>query len=296
MRYFIIKFKEAILRIFYTIIWFEPIWFFLNREGRRIFFQERLKFGPLEKRIASDLKRDGIAITHISELFPGKNFLPELQKFSYEARSKAEVSRKKKFLLDLWGSNPIIDLDEPFVKLSLETLVLNIVSKYLAVCPKFYYYLLNVALPVPEGERAVQSQRWHRDPEDKKMCKMFIYLNDVDEETGPFFYVKGSQYGGKWRYFYPQAPPHGVYPPEGALENTIPQSEIFTAVGRAGTIIFCDTSGLHKGGYAKARERIMFTAGFITKASRWKAQYRYPEDFFQQISKKSQLLKYAVKP
>lgn len=294
MRHLIIKFKEALLRIFYTVIWFEPIWLFSNREGRRIFLRERPKFSPLEKRIADDLKSDGIAITHIDELFSGQNILQELQKFSNEARSMSEVSRKKKFLLDLWGLNPIIDLEHPFVKISLENSVLNIISEYLAVCPKFYYYLLNVALPVPEGERAVQSQRWHRDPEDKKMCKMFIYLNDVDMETGPFFYVKGSQYGGKWRRFWPQRPPHGVYPSEGVVENHIPQSEIFTAIGRAGTIIFCDTSGLHKGGYATGKERIMFTAGFITKASSWKAQYHYPENFIEQIYKKSRMVKYAL--
>lgn len=288
------QFKEILLRIFYTIIWFEPIWLFLNREGRHVFFKERLNFGFLEKRMAEDLKREGIAVTHIDELFPGKNILPELQNFSQEARSKAEVSRKKKFLLDLWELNPVIELKNPFVKFSLEDKVLNIISGYLGVCPKFYYYLLNVALPVSEGEGAVQSQRWHRDPEDKKMCKMFIYLNDVDEETGPFFYVKGSQYGGKWRDFYPQSPPHGVYPPEVAVENTIPQNEIFTATGRAGTIIFCDTSGLHRGGYATKKERIMFTAGFITKASRWKAQYKKPPDFKEKLEKLSPLAKFSL--
>ena len=292
----IIRLKETFLYIFYTIIWIEPIWFFLNKKGRRIFLKERLKFGLLEKRIAEDIKHDGVAVTHIDELFPGKNFLPELQKFSHEARNKAEVNRKKKFLLDLWGPNQVIDLEQPFVKLSLEDRVLGAISEYLGVCPKFYYYLLNVALVVPEWERAVQSQKWHRDPEDKKMCKTFIYLNDVDESTGPFFYIKGSQHGGKWRNFYPQRPPHGVYPPEGIVEKTIPPNEIFTATGRAGTIIFCDTSGLHKGGYATKKERIMFTAGFITKASSWKAQYRYPSNFTELVSPKSDLLKYALEP
>ena len=74
---------------------------------------------------------------------------------------------------------------------------------------------------MPEGSEAVSSQRWHRDPEDRKLCKVFIYLNDVDENAGHFTYVKGSHYLGKWGKLFPQKPPKGFYPPSGAVENIV---------------------------------------------------------------------------
>jgi hypothetical protein len=291
---FFIRIKESILAVFYFIRWQRPVWFFINREGRRLYVKNLPELNNIQRRIVEDLKRDGIAFTNINELFSGQIILPKLQEFSSELRRQARLSGKKKFLLDLWETSQEIDLSQPFVKLSLEEKVLEIVSAYLEMYPKFYYYALNVALPVGKGEEAVQSQRWHRDPEDKKMCKMFLYLNDVDEETGPFIYVRGSQDGGKWRNLYPQKPPHGVYPPEGEIEKIIPAEEIKISTAPAGTIIFCDTSGLHKGGYATAKERTMFTAGYISKASRWKHQYKTPENFEEKLAGKSEIVKYAL--
>lgn len=40
---------------------------------------------------------------------------------------------------------------------------------------------------------------------------------------------------------------------------------IVCAKGKAGTLIFCDTAGLHRGGFAVGRERIMSTGFFPSK-------------------------------
>jgi hypothetical protein len=114
---------------------------------------------------------------------------------------------------------------------------------------------------------AMHSQLWHRDPEEKKMIKVFIYLNDVNENNGPFFYVKGSQPSGKSKIskFAPQYLPKGSYPDEATVKNTILLDQIVCAKGKAGTIIFCDTAGLHKGGFAVEGERKMSTGFFPSK-------------------------------
>ena len=47
------------------------------------------------------------------------------------------------------------------------------------------------------------------------MCKVFIYLSDVDETAGPFIYVKGSAMRGTnpaYRTLFPQKKPLGSYP------------------------------------------------------------------------------------
>jgi ectoine hydroxylase-related dioxygenase (phytanoyl-CoA dioxygenase family) len=126
---------------------------------------------------------------------------------------------------------------------------------------------------VPIDSEAYLSQRWHRDPEDKKLVKVFMYINDVDEGTGPFTYVVGSQYGGKWRYLFPQRPPAGSYPIQGGVEKIVKQSDIKVCVAPAGTIIFCDTSGLHKGGFSTEKSRLMSMSCFVSSASRYPKNY-----------------------
>jgi ectoine hydroxylase-related dioxygenase (phytanoyl-CoA dioxygenase family) len=141
---------------------------------------------------------------------------------------------------------------------------------------KLNYYDLAITLPIEEGSAPVQSQRWHRDNEEKRMCKMFIYLSDVDETAGPFTYIPGTVRGQRLGHLFPQRPPEGNYPPEGALGKVVPENERRIMTGRAGTVIFCDTTGLHRGGYATKRERLMYTVFFTAPSWTDKRYYTMP--------------------
>jgi hypothetical protein len=112
----------------------------------------------------------------------------------------------------------------------------------------------------------IASQNWHRDGEDRQVLKIFIYLNDVDEETGPFMYVKESIKGLKYGKLFPQRPPEGSYPNE-SVDKAVSPEDIKLCLGKAGTVIFCDTTGLHRGGYAFSKERTMFTASYQASSS-----------------------------
>jgi hypothetical protein len=91
-----------------------------------------------------------------------------------------------------------------------------------------------------------------------------MYLNDVDEFAGPFTYVRGSQPTSKNSYskLFRQKLPWGSYPEESAVLAKTSSEDQFVATGSAGTIIFCDTAGLHRGGFAKTKERVMATGFF----------------------------------
>lgn len=284
-----------VTRPYYLVRGSWPVWFYLlNRKGRKLHARYRPELTTVQRRLISDLKRNGIAVSHIDELLPQRGLLSVLRGYADKLLPDANVRKGKIFQKELWDSCPVIDFQNPFTRLALEKSVLEIVSGYLDVWPKFRVLTLNVTIPVPLGSEAIKSQRWHRDPEDKRMCKMFLYLNDVDEAAGPFVYVPQSHHGGKWRRFFPQRPPKGYYPPAGAVEKAIPQSELRTMTGRAGTVIFCDTSGLHKGGYATSKERIMFTAGYNTEASLWPIQFKYPDGFNVVTADLHEMAKYAL--
>lgn len=115
------------------------------------------------------------------------------------------------------------------------------------------------------------------------MLKFFVYLNDVNEAGGPFTYIPYSRYGLRWGNTFPGGVTSDFYPPEGGVENIIPRDVARVCTGRAGTVIFCDTSGLHKGGYALKKERTMFTAGFRSQASPWRSFFRYPENLSEEL-------------
>ena len=262
-----------------------PIWFYVvNGKNRRAFKAHASSMSAVQQRIISDLGRDGIAVAHIDELFPGTDMMAHFQRYTEQRIREAETKTHKLFLKNLWDAVPIIDESNPFIPLALGDAILATVNAYMQMFSYFFYLTLNVTTPVPEGSEAVQSQRWHGDPEDKKMCKVFLYLTDVDEGSGPFTYVLGTQYGGRWRHLFHDQPPRGMRAPLRPVSELVPASDIKLCMGRAGTIIFCDTSGYHRGGYATKRERIMLTLGYCSSASAYPMRVRFEKGFIDEMA------------
>lgn len=267
-------------RGFFAVRNYGPVWYhLLNREGKRLHARHPYTLEDMQRRIVMDLRRDGVAAVHIDELFPGRNLLPALRAYTDRLMTQAQIKTKKAFLKQLWDVAPTLDGENPFVKLALEPKIMDIVNNYLGMYSIFYYLTLNITEPVPSETVPVSSQRWHRDPEDKRMCKVFLYVNDVGEGSGPFTYARGSQHGGRHGNIFPQRPPKGTYPQSEAVRAAIPPEDVTLFTGKAGTIVFADTAGLHRGGYATEKERIMFTAGFCSASSVWPFRFVYPEGF-----------------
>ena len=253
----------------------------LNRKSIRLYHENKPELDGVEKRIAEDLGRDGIAFTRIQELLPDVR-LRDLQSFVEARRNEAKTGRKKAFLRHIWNNNPVIDPQNPFITLTLRKRVLDIANSYLGMYSKFRFFSLNITVPLSEGTEAQGSQRWHRDPGVRRVCKMFLYVSDVDDlGAGPFMYVKGSNCGRQFWNLFPQelSRREGIYPPEGAVEKNVSPEYIIPALGASGTIIFCDTLGLHRGGYSTTKERIMFTALFESPAGLGAPKFTYPENF-----------------
>lgn len=250
-----------------------------NRAARALFRAYPSTLSPLGTSLIATLKRDGIATTSVGALC-GAGALAELQKHAAVLEARAEVNRKKSFLLSLFDEEPLLEPErEPFAARALSPEVVDIANAYLGLFSRFYFFSLNITTPVGVGASAVASQRWHRDPEDRALLKMFIYLNEVDQESGPFTYIKGSQRGGKYGALFPQRPPRSSYPDEQALMKVVRAEDVMECTGAAGTVVFADTAGLHRGGFAKSKKRVMFTAGFYPGSSVWPELVRRPPGF-----------------
>jgi len=312
--------KDVMFRMYCRTRNWWPVWYYLlNRQAKNIWHVEKPKArGSRTCALIDTLRRDGIAITDIASFIPDIPFV-DLQRFAeisvgrpniqeeikrhqdmiaerIESGGRRKGSKKylKDFIVEPYGSTTnqtIDDIRNPYIRMSLDERVLDIVGSYMDVAPKFRGFSLRITLPVPAGTTEYFSQRWHRDPEDRKMLKIFIYMTDVlDDTQGPFIYAKGSQPGGVRQHIFPSQAPAATYPEIGAVENVIPAESIITCFGKAGTIIFADTSGLHKGGYTISRPRLMYTGTFYSKASL--AKYRLIVR--QNISHLSSLARYAL--
>lgn len=278
-----------------------PVWFyFLNNQNRRLHKKNLPKLDAIQHRVLRDLNATGIAVLDFHELFPKTefpNFLHELKQYAESLKNKpAKTPKDKPFLRYLLPAVQT-DLQSPVLEFTFSEKILPIVNSYLKMWSRFYYLTLNLTLPVDKNSQAVGSQRWHRDPEDKKLCKVFVYLTDVDENSGPFIYVPESTYGLRLGRLFTQKPPFGFYPKDGGVEKTVRREDIKILTGKAGTVIFADTTGLHKGGLAFKKERLMLTIGFRSNASIMSPRAALGEDLVRQFkNEKGEVQNYALEP
>lgn len=270
------------------------LWLLVNSGARR-----RLKNNPphldeLGKRIVNDMRINGIATVHLDELFPQQNMLEKLQHYEKAHRHNQQQYHKKKFFIDYWEEIPELRLDDDYMALMVNPRILDIVNSYLKMYSQIVFYTLQKTDVTGKGERTY-SQNWHRDPQEHTFCKVFIYLNDIDENAGPFTYVYGSAYGQKYGELFPQDVPAGVYPPDEEVARAIDPADIHLMTAPAGTVIFCDTIGLHRGGYGTTTPRLMSTFSYGAPTFRENTSYWYSQETAEELKKLPSQSQFAVK-
>ena len=271
----------------------DPVWRWNTRKARKLFKKnynpEILDYGFYG--LLKNLHKYGIAMNAV--------FLEVKDNFQSFLNYKNSVIEKhinslKPFLIEYWPSRGELDLDNPFVKLALSPVVLDIVSRYLGCWPRLYDLRLWESKPMTPGHKRIYSQSWHRDPEDKKLLNMFVYLSDVDEESGPFHYVPGSHIEGPYCKTFPQVlPPRAAYYGDEAVEKVF-KDNILKCTGKAGTIIFADTAGLHRGSSDNIKPRIMFKALYVTDGNFGNKKTRYSLSQFIMDENLTEQQKYAI--
>ncbi len=283
----ITRVKNALVRRYWRVRMSPPLWRLINRSRVRAWKTVGPQGAPHERRIADALRTDGIAFSSLQEL--GLEHLwPAMQADARALKQRwvsdasfrehilgelasKEIAKgaKKTFLLPLYGggwTTPVLESENPYIQFSLSDTVLTIAGMYLGLIAKFDSF--NLSETVLVAGDAKFSQRWHRDPEDRRLLKAFIYVSDVlDDGAGPFTYVRGSQEGGRYHHLFPQQFPQGSYPAAEALERAVHPKDIQKAFGKAGTVVFADTAGLHRGGFSTTQERMMYTAGYVAATS-----------------------------
>ncbi|HEX4140201.1 MAG TPA: hypothetical protein VHY09_07620 [Candidatus Methylacidiphilales bacterium] len=180
----------------------------------------------------------------------------------------AKMDGEKKFKVFLLDR--AIAYDDPVMQLSLHPRVLALVNRYMGM--RSYLRALDLwwDRPTPDGPAA--TQLWHRDLDDPRCIKAFIYFNDVDMQTGPFSYLRGTHMFGR----------HANLQPGGSSKNRFSDEEIVAPLsmadaqintGPAGTMILCDTYGFHRG-LKPEKDRLMSLFQYVSRASKYPREFR----------------------
>jgi hypothetical protein len=230
-------------------------------------------------RVLAELNRNGIAISSVGALLGCTSDYPtlldavrELMRANVErieeARRALHASGSgalgKTYVFNLLGDRPVLDPESVYGRIALAGPVRQIAEGYYKMHCRLREY--NVWLNLANQNEASQSQLWHRDPEDRYILKMFLFLADVDEGAGPFTYACGTHQKGSFR-----TQPAFLYKDGGTPRSSdeqmaavVPRDQWVTALGPAGTIVFADTRGFHKGGLARHRDRVVFVTLFCS--------------------------------
>jgi ectoine hydroxylase-related dioxygenase (phytanoyl-CoA dioxygenase family) len=235
-------------------------------------------------------RRDGIAVARFTDLFGEElwqdavaditPFVTATDEHAAELGKQERAKGKEEVIVRRFYTRheelPRYSLSDAWLRIALSDTVLDVVNGYSSEPRRLMYVDNWYTVPYPQATKRVASQRWHRDPDDDHIVKMFIYFSDVDEDAGPFEYVCDSAAGGKYGELFPWRD-GDFYPPTEELEAAFDPQDRKLMTGPAGTVIFCDTAGFHRGGFARTKPRILMISTFLRDAV-WKGQRRFEVD------------------
>jgi hypothetical protein len=128
-----------------------------------------------DARIVEDLKTSSVSITSLQAM--GLEGVDALLADAY-----ALVARHSPWTRSFQASGAELIAHDKIIRWGLNDRLLDIAENYLGV--PVGYDGINVFFTKAD-EREAGPRRWHRDAEDRRMLKIALYLNDVDEDGGP---------------------------------------------------------------------------------------------------------------
>ena len=283
-----------------------------NPRSRRLFLARKPVLTPAQEGLVRDLRTNGIAVTTVEDLgLDGGDWTRLRQEIDRFGRATAEllanvspstveslnygalrhnIDRFRRFygdpdnaqnddyIIKMNPENSVLSADDPLIKIGLGPAILNIVNSYFGLWSKMPYVDAWHAIPIPSNR--IGSMRWHRDGEDWKMMKVYLYFSDIDEDAGAMEFIPGTNYAAT------NHPANGPgreiceWKASGAnryasdlIEQRFPPPARLQCTGTVGTLVFCDTAGFHRGGIPRAKPRILAHWAFVTPASFWEHRF-----------------------
>ncbi|ACP22263.1 conserved hypothetical protein (plasmid) [Sinorhizobium fredii NGR234] len=157
---------------------------------------------------------------------------------------------------------------EAAVAVQQDPLLLNVAKHYLGGEAKLITTRTWWSFPTKTATDADLSRasfKFHFDLDDWRMLKFFFYLSDVDPDSGPHVYMRGSHNRRRLKHQLTLLVGH---PAEEVLDFYGEENAI-TLTGKAGSGFVEDPFGFHMGTLARQTPRLMMEVGFgVSKPSK----------------------------
>lgn len=251
-----------------------------NFKPWRAYKLDRTSLNDTQRLLLRDLRRDGIVRTTVKELMRETSLFEQLEAAVWtlerttlsgdllRVREGLDTRGFKAYLIDLLGPSPVLDPNDIFVRFAVQPAVLNLVNAYFGMYARLRAF--NVWHNFPSKKDPMDSQLWHRDPEDRYILKMFVYLTDVNEESGPLIYARDTHVQGSIKSVpesFKDSKTTARRSNDAQMSAVVPKDRWITAVGPKGTVVFADTRGYHKGGHVREGDRVLYNCMFTSQAS-----------------------------
>ncbi|HEU4755003.1 MAG TPA: hypothetical protein VFU47_17990, partial [Armatimonadota bacterium] len=250
----------------------EQYWQSDRSPARRRFARNPPVLTEVQARIISDLRAHGMAHAPYEELVGDAALWESMDAAIQEWVAGSAVQQKarayieggyqsgvfKEYLVKLYGFNDrrVIPWDSPFLRMGVHPRLLDVVNSYLGMQSILRYLDAWYTIPLNKERPLTGSQCWHRDPEDVRIAKVFLYFSDVDLSAGALEYIPDSRAGDRYGHLWPHRVPSGSRAPLEGVAAAIPPEDIRVCAHPRGTFLFVDTTGLHRGGRALDRARV----------------------------------------
>lgn len=223
------------------------------------------RLGRLEQEIVAGLEAEGVVVTSLDALR-----VPNSARVIAAARAMAddyaqEARRRVAGGADFVVVPPERIAAEPAIfEWGLDDRLLDVVETYLGLPVAYDGVCLNYT--VADG-REVSTRKWHRDWEDRRMLKIALYLNDVDEGGGPFQLIRRLDTGQNDVHGFD----YGLADDE-ELARRLGEGvgeDVVSCEGPAGTVFFADTARFfHRGKPATTRDRAALFFSYFARRPR----------------------------
>jgi hypothetical protein len=226
---------------------------FLPKSKKQLSGSNYLNIEKSEEQILNDLKKLGYSDLGISlsdssiEII--KSRLVDLPCYKFDKNHKSVVDFQNisnDFQLGNYDRNDLSGISE-ILSIANDSKILNVTSKYLKVTPTISN--INCWWSFAQRDTPKEAQFFHRDLDDFKFLKLFVYLTDVDSDSGPHIYVKGSHKSNKLNSLK-------RFKDEEVVKQYLDEN-IISFERLKGSCFIVDTYGIHKGLLPKNGNRLL---------------------------------------
>ena len=225
----------------------------INPLFRALSFEDSI--GDQSDSIISELKRTGYAV--LPAQLDVHNINSELDPlFNQMSKSKTgrQSSKIKISSLPLLTQCRISEVLE-------SSLIYSVAARYLGVLPVLNMLSCWETYPFCHNSQSLSSDalQWHFDHDHNRFLKIFVYLTDVNDSSGPHQYIPRSSFSS-----LPPEVTHDSRYQDHDLGRHILRAQ--TVEGKAGTVIFADTLNIHRGTPVKTGFRRILQLQFVDSA------------------------------